>query len=199
MKHRTAVSILLASSLFLASAASHAQNGPGGGGGRGDMDRGQQMDRDRAFDRDRTFDRDRMQDRDRAGMGDRDRMRERIHDPAAMRDGDIYGGELMNEQERKQYRKRLNEAGSDQARNEYQLQHEKRMQQRALQQGVDLVPPGQGPIHGGELMSVQERNQFREQLRQATSQEERDALMAQHRERIRQRAQALNVKIDGTD
>ena len=48
-------------------------------------------------------------------------------------------------------------------------------------------------------MSVQERNQFREQLRNAESQEEREALMAQHRERIRQRAQALKVQVEGTD
>ena len=132
MRHQTVISILLASSLFLASAASYAQNGPGGGGDRGNMDRGQQMDRDRGFDRDRNFDRDRMGDRDRAGMQERDRMRDRIHDPAAMRDGDIYGNELMSEQERKQYRQQLGAAVSEQARQQFQHQHEKRMQQRAL-------------------------------------------------------------------
>ena len=198
MRIRTAVSILLASSLALASTASYAGSGPGrGGGGAGDgaMDRGQQMDRDRAFDRAG------MQDRDRMGMReqDRDRDRDRIHDPANLRDEDIYGNALMSEGERKQYRKQLGDADSEQARERFQVQHEHRMQQRALQQGVDLVPPGQGPIYGGELMSVQERNQFREQLRHAQSEEEREALKAQHREQMRHRAKALQLDIEGAD
>lgn len=197
MKLKTGLSILLASSLALASTASYAGNGPGRGGGGADgaMDRGQQMDRDRAFDRAG------MQDRDRMGMReqDRDRDRDRIHDPANMRDEDIYGNALMNEGERKQYRKELGNVGSEQARQQFQVQHEHRMQKRALQQGVDLVPPGQGPIYGGELMSVQERNQFREQLRHAQSDEEREALKAQHRERMRHRAKALQLDIEGAD
>jgi hypothetical protein len=195
MRLKTGLSILLASSLALASTASYAGNGPGRGGADGTMDRGQQMDRDRAFDRAG------MQDRDRMGMReqDRDRDRDRIHDPANMRDEDIYGNALMSEGERKQYRKQLGGVGSEQAREQFQMQHERRMQQRALQQGVDLVPPGQGPIYGGELMSVQERNQFREQLRHAQSDEEREALKAQHRERMRHRARALNLDIEGAD
>ena len=196
MRIRTAVSILLASSLALASTASYAGSGPGrGGGGAGDgaMDRGQQMDRERAFDRAG------MQERDRMGMREQDRERDRIHDPANMRDEDIYGNALMSEGERKQYRKQLGDSDSEQARERFQVQHEHRMQQRALQQGVDLVPPGQGPIYGGELMSVQERNQFREQLRHAQSEEEREALKAQHRERMRHRAKALQLDIEGAD
>ena len=196
MRIRTAVSILLASSLALASTASYAGSGPGrGGGGAGDgaMDRGQQMDRERAFDRAG------MQERDRMGMREQDRERDRIHDPANLRDEDIYGNALMSEGERKQYRKQLGDADSEQARERFQVQHEHRMQQRALQQGVDLVPPGQGPIYGGELMSVQERNQFREQLRHAQSEEEREALKAQHREQMRHRAKALQLDIEGAD
>ena len=196
MRIRTAVSILLASSLALASTASYAGSGPGrGGGGAGDgaMDRGQQMDRERAFDRAG------MQERDRMGMREQDRERDRIHDPANLRDEDIYGNALMSEGERKQYRKQLGDSDSEQARERFQVQHEHRMQQRALQQGVDLVPPGQGPIYGGELMSVQERNQFREQLRHAQSEEEREALKAQHREQMRHRAKALQLDIEGAD
>mgnify|MGYP003574584291 FL=1 len=133
------------------------------------------------------------------GMREQDRERDRIHDPANLRDEDIYGNALMSEGERKQYRKQLGDSDSEQARERFQVQHEHRMQQRALQQGVDLVPPGQGPIYGGELMSVQERNQFREQLRHAQSEEEREALKAQHREQMRHRAKALQLDIEGAD
>lgn len=196
MKVRTAISILLVSTLALASTASYAGKGQGGGGaGGGAMDRTHQVDRDRMFDRDR------MQDRDRIDVRDQDQARDRqqIHDPASMRDDEIYGSALMDEGERKQYRQQLSNAGSDKARQQYQMQHENKMQQRALQQGVDLVPPGQGAMYGGELMSVQERNEFREQVRLAGSQEERDALMVQHRERINQRAQALKLHVEGAD
>lgn len=199
MKLRTVISILLVSSFAMASTASFAGNGNGGGGGGGGaMDRSGQMDRDRGFDRDR------MQDRDRAEMrgeqkGDQTRDRQRIQDPANAENQEIYGNALMDDAERKQYRKQLRYAGTDEGRQQYQQQHEHEMQKRALQQGVDLVPPGQGPLHGGELMSVQERNQFREQVRTAGSQEERDALMAQHRERIKQRANALNVDVEGAE
>lgn len=201
MKRETVLSILLVSTAALASTAMAAGNGPGGGGPGGGGAGGGAMDRMQQLDRDRTFDRDRMQDRDRMVMQDQDRVRDRlqIHDPAHMRNEDIYGNALMNDAERRQYRQQLGNAGTDQARMEYQLQHEQKMQQRALQQGVDLVPPGQGPIYGGQLMSVQERNEFREQLRLATTQEEHDALIAQHRERINERARALNLPVENVE
>ena len=193
MKRKTAISLFLASALAMTATLTYAQGGPGGGGprgggaGNGAMDRMQQMDRDQTFDRDRLQDRDRTQDR------------QRIHDPVQMRDEDIYGSALMSNAERRQYRQQLGSAGSDQARQAYQQQHEQKMQQRALRQGVDLVPPGQGPVYGGALMSVQERNEFREQLRQAGSQEERNALMAQHRELVQERARALNMNVEDVE
>ena len=70
------------------------------------------------------------------------------------------------------------------------------MQQRAQQQGQDLVPPGQGPIYGSELMSVQERNEYREQLRLIDSDTDRQNLQVKHREQMQARAHALNIKIE---
>ena len=189
MKSKTAISILVASALALTSMSSFAGQGKGGGAS---ADRGQQVDRDR------TYDRDRMQDRARteAPEQDRDRDRTNIQDPSSIMDQDIYGNELMTGEERNQYRNELGSSDAQESRNQYQAQHEEKMQKRALEQGKDLVPPGQSPIYGGELMTVQERNEFREQLRLSDSEEERQQFLAQHRERVEERARALNLEIE---
>lgn len=113
-----------------------------------------------------------------------------------MKNQDIYGNALMSDGERNQYRKELGNFGTQQSQEQFQARHEEKMQQRALQQGQDLVPPGQGPIYGGEFMSVQERNQYREQLRVLDSDQEREQFHAQHRDRINQRANALNLEVE---
>lgn len=199
MKSRTAISILVASVLAFTSMASFAQQGRGSGPG---ADRGQQVDRDRNYDRDRmsdrdrSYDRDRTRNRDRVDVPDQKRDRDRIHDSANLSDKDIYGNGLMTPAERNQYRAGLANAGTPEASQQFQAQHEQAMQQRAQQQGQDLVPPGQGPIYGGELMSVQERNEYREQLRLTDSDAERQSLQARHREQMQVRSRALNIKIE---
>jgi len=194
MRFRTTISILAAAVLALTSLSSYAGQGQGqGGGGGGGADHAQQVDRDRAYDRDRAGDRTRTEVPEH--KQDRDQDRTKLHDPAKMENGDIYGNELMTAQEREQYRKGLGASGDQQARNEYQMQHEQQMQQRALQQGQDLVPPGQGRIYGGELMSVQERNEYREQLR-LMDPEQSEEFEAQHRDRINQRAHALELEVE---
>jgi hypothetical protein len=202
MRFSTVISILLTFVLAFASSSSFAGKGQGGGGAN--ADRGQQIDRDRGYDRDRSYDRDRMQDRagaaqqDRAGAAqqDRDRDRRNIHDPSKMKDQDIYGNKLMTTEERKRYRKGLGNSDTQGSQEQFQSQHEEKMQQRALQQGQDLVPPGQGPIYGGEFMTVQERNQYREQLRLSDSESERQRLQAQHRDQVNQRANALGFEVE---
>ena len=212
MKSRTLISIIVAAMLALTSMSIYAEQGRGGGGGG---DRDQQMDRDRDFDRDRTRDRidsdaragdfdkdrdrdrDQDKDRDKDQARDRDRDQDRLHteNPMSMSHRDIYGSELMTEEEVNQYRKQLANMETRQAREQFQIQHEKQMQARAKQQGKDLVPPGQGPVYGGELMTVEERNQYREQLRLTDGEEERLQLQAQHREKMNARAKALKLEI----
>ena len=194
MKLRTTISILVASMLALTSMVTFAGQGQGPGGGG--TDRAQQVDRDRGYDRDRMSDRDRSQDRMRVEDPAQDRDRDRLQDPAKMKNQDIYGNALMSDGERNQYRKELGNFGTQQSQEQFQARHEEKMQQRALQQGQDLVPPGQGPIYGGEFMSVQERNQYREQLRALDSDQEREQFHAQHRDRINQRANALNLEVE---
>ena len=102
----------------------------------------------------------------------------------------------MTDEELKQYRNQLMNMETVEAREQYQAQHEETMQERAQKQGEDLVPPGQGPIYGGELMTVQERNQYREQLRNMDSDEERAKFQAQHQEQMNLRAGALEREIE---
>ena len=45
-------------------------------------------------------------------------------------------------------------------------------------------------------MSVQERNEYREQLRLIDSDQERQQLQAQHRDRVSQRAEALGLEVE---
>ena len=196
MKYTTAITILLASMLALTSASSFAQ---GRGQSGASADRTYQVDRDRTYDRDRMSDRDRTQDPLRTDAPQQDRDRDRLQDPANMNDQDIYGNTLMSDAERQQYRKELGNSGTQEAYAQFQAQHEQKMQQRALQQGKDLVPPGQGPIYGGEFMSVQERNEYREQLRQIDSDQEREIFHAQHRDRMNQRANALNLEVEDAE
>ena len=64
----------------------------------------------------------------------------------------------------------------------------------------DEAGNGNQEIYGSELMSVEERNQYREQLRLAESNPEAKAkLMEQHREQIQIRAKEQGVKIDEPD
>jgi len=216
MRHTLSISIILASMLALTFITVDAQQGQGGGSGDRDqqMDRDydRDMDRDRDYDRDmdqdRDYDRDMDQDRDRDQLTghdqdqdqDRDRVqdRDRLHvtDPASMRDDDIYGSAMMSEEELKQYRNQLMNMETVEAREQYQTKHEAKMQERAQLKGKDLVPPGQGPIYGGELMTVQERNEYREQLRNMDSDEEREKFQAQHHEQMSLRAKALEREIE---
>ena len=54
----------------------------------------------------------------------------------------IYGEGLMTEQERNQYQERLQAMKTDQERKQFQKEHEKRMQERAKQQGKALDQDG---------------------------------------------------------
>ena len=134
-------------------------------------------------------DRDRLQDKDRV----------RLQDPSEINDEDIYGHELMSREELNRYRIELSKQGTAEARERFQYEHEEHMRERAEHQGRDLVPPGQGPIYGGNLMSVEERNEYRERLRMIKSEEERTRFETQHREEMQKRAQALQTEIEDAE
>jgi len=62
----------------------------------------------------------------------------------------------------------------------------------------DKAKFGENGIYGGELMSVEERNQYREQLRLTESDPKaRTKFMAQHQEKMQKRAKAQGKRIQG--
>lgn len=181
MNYRKLIGIsitMLFAAISIAPAAGHAQQRHG-------VDRMHQLDRDRNYDRDRAEIREIPQDWDRLNL----------RDPSEMKDQDIYGYEYMTAEERKRYRDRLRNFDTSESRQEFQRQHEELVRRRALAQGGDLVPPGQGPVYGGELMTAQERNKYREQMRWLKAGKERQEFLARHRERMDERACALDYKI----
>ena len=121
---------------------------------------------------------------------------QQAQDRERIRDEQIYGHELMTSKELKQYREQMQTMQSTRAREQFQAQHEDKMRERARQQNRDLVPPGQGPIYRGDLMSVQERNEYREQLRIIEAEEERARFLARHREKMDQRAESAHEETE---
>jgi hypothetical protein len=62
----------------------------------------------------------------------------------------IYGSQLMTEQERKEHQERMRSLTSQEERDAYRAQHREEMQRRAREQGVDLPEeiPGKGKAKG---------------------------------------------------
>lgn len=89
----------------------------------------------------RTRDPDRLQTPDRGRTQDQDRLRTQDQ----VRDGDIYGYQLMTQQERDEYRARMRAAATQQERDRIRAEHHVQMQARAHERGVTLPePPGMG-------------------------------------------------------
>ena len=86
------------------------------------------------------------QDKDRLQTRDQDRLQDRDQ---------IYGYELMTEQERTEHRNRMRSLKTDGEREQYRLEHHKRMQARAKERGVTLpdepMPRGKGMGPGGGM------------------------------------------------
>ena len=141
---------------------------------------------------------DRAQPVEQQGVQDQDRKRtqDETRDRATLHDEDIYGHELMSEMELNQYRKKLQTMRTEKAREQFQTQHEEKMRARALQQNRDIVPPGQGPIYRGDMMTVQERNEYREQLRRIESEQERAEFLARHREEMNKRVESAKKETE---
>jgi len=73
----------------------------------------------------------------------------------------VYGWELMTEEERLQHQEKMRTMTTEEERNRYQQEHHEKMQERAKQQGVELPagpmphgkgmgPMGPGPKGGGK-------------------------------------------------
>ena len=188
MKYKAGITIFTATTLALTAISGFSQGRVQSGG---KMDRGHQVQQDR------TYDRDRQQDRDRVDAPARDRAMDRSQrqDFSKLQDQDIYGHEVMSVQERNHYRAQLQNANSVQEQEQLQARHKDQMQARAKAQGIELARPGSG-IYGGELMSIEERNRYREELRMIDSQENRAKFTAQHREEMQIRAKLQGIALE---
>jgi hypothetical protein len=158
-----------------------------------DRDRVQDRDQDRLQDRDRLQDQDRTrdQDRDRDGDRDRDRLQLHVQDREQLRDHDIYGSQLMTREERNEYRRRIEAMSSVQDWARFRAEHQNRMLARARERNADL----EAPYYGQQLITDQEREQLRERLRNAASEQERARIRAENREQIQQRAREYQIPL----
>lgn len=74
-----------------------------------------------------------------------------------IRDRDIYGYQMMTQQERNEYRNRMRTATTVEARQQIRTEHHAQMVARAKERGVKLPaepPAGMGPrgsSHGGQM------------------------------------------------
>jgi hypothetical protein len=195
MKTATGILTLVAAALVLTPLAGFAQ-GRGGAAGAGQHQAPAGMERGQS-DFDRDWARGRSRAEDPAYDRDRDRTQDRTHVPdfAKLSDQDIYGSELMTDRERNVYRKKLEKADNAKERAKIEARHEKTMQVRAEKQGVDIAPPGKG-IYGGAMMTVEERNAYREELRLVGQDpEKRTKFMADHKEKMQLRAKAQGLTL----
>lgn len=82
---------------------------------------------------------------------DQTRDQDRDRDQTQLRDQDqIYGSQLMTEQERIEHRNRMRSMKSNEEREAYRLEHHKKMQARAKERGVTLPdePAARGHMMG---------------------------------------------------
>ncbi|MFO7581169.1 hypothetical protein [Guyparkeria sp.] len=114
----------------------------------------------------------------------------------------IYGSELMTQEERLEYRQRMQSAQDAEEQERIRTEHHEQMQQRAREQGVELPeePParggqGMGPEGGpgmnqGQGMGPNNDNPMRnEGYREDQRQRMHDAESAEERQRIQQERQ----------
>jgi len=133
---------LVAGLMTMIAATSMAQNQSGTprqGQGQGQGQQGQatqQRQMERSTDQNRTAEHDRLQQREQ----DRTRAHATSTPAGNATAGDkgIYGGNLMTEQERKQYREHLGKMETEQERNAFMAQHQETMQKRSKERNVPI-------------------------------------------------------------
>lgn len=110
----------------------------------------------------------------------------------------VRGSQLITRKEREAFRNKMRSASSAEERQQIQQEQHERMRLRAKERGVSLsgLPPAEGELkaqkqdrfHGRQLMTQQEREAFRNNMRSASSAEERQKIQQEHHERMKLRA-----------
>ncbi|NCF24861.1 MAG: hypothetical protein GWP60_10000 [Gammaproteobacteria bacterium] len=125
-------------------------------------------------------------------------------DQAHARDrAQVERGQTDHDRDRIRDRDRIHQSAMDPAQDMTMAQERKQVQERQQvreQKQIHVPGTGNGPdsdIYGHELMSVQERSRYREQLRLVESDpEQKTRFLAQHQEQMQARANAQGVVID---
>ena len=133
------------------------------------------------------------QGRGQGGGGDQAHARDRAQ---------VERGQSDHDRDRMRDRDRIHQPAMDPAQDATQTQERKQaQQQKQIQEQKQIHVPGTGngpdsDIYGHELMTVQERNHYSEQLQLVESNpEEKTRFLAQHREQMQTRAKAQGVVI----
>jgi hypothetical protein len=98
--------------------------------------------------------------------------------------GQMYGEQLFSQQERDDYRKRMQEAKTPEERTKIRDEARATAQARAKEKGITLPEPrgpggpggpggGRGQMYGEQLFSQQERDDYRKRMQEAKTPEER--------------------------
>jgi opacity protein-like surface antigen len=101
------------------------------------------------------------------------------------------GGQQQMQQQKRQAERAMSQ---DRAMDQQRMQTRERTQDRESAQTKSQASKGAGEgIYGGNLMTVQERNQYRAELGALTTDEERLEYKARHREKMELRAKERGV------
>lgn len=202
MKLNPQINVLLAIALTFITANAFAQGGGQGSGqgSRQDQSGARQMDRTQDYERERIRSQEQIdkasQARDQEMARAREQAMERTKQQAMERakapesdqmmgrDGRQASDDVDQSRERSRVEDRVGAAGQD------------REQVRIHQ--PDLAPMSDQAIYGSQLMSVAERNAYRQEVQNAGSVEQREQLQARHREEMEVRARVQGVPLSDT-
>lgn len=139
MRITTFMATLFAAALLLTPVTGLAQGQHHGADKKPPQDRAQAERGQREMGSDRM----RLHDRSGVAQHDRDRVQDRTHAPdeAKQSQNNIYGYNLMSEEERNAYRERIRNTENRQEREQIEAQHRHEMQIRAENKGVQIEEP----------------------------------------------------------
>ena len=118
--------------------------------------------------------------------------------------GRMYGEQLFTQQERDDYRKRMQEAKTQEERDKIRGEARAQAEARAKEKGITLPPPrgpggrggpGGGRMYGEQLFSQQERDDYRKRMQEAKTQEERDKIRGEARAQAEARAKEKGITL----
>lgn len=119
--------------------------------------------------------------------------------------GDIFGPQMLTEEERAAYRAKVRSARTKEAFEKIRSERHAEIEARAKEKGI--VPPEtqaamaggnggvMGAVFGPQLMTEEEQMAYRARLRGAKTQEEREKIRAEHRRQLQTRARDKGVAL----